>query len=416
MGNLRKFSYTVRKSPSGNDTAVPGVRRSAGLGIDCRGGATGCSSARMVVRRRERLLLVLVLLVRTSQGIFGLGRSRPRRSSFGLQVASEYLDFGKVPVQENFPWTLPIQNTSPRDVEVLDIKTSCGCASIEPRSLVIPAGKTVSVRFTLDLTTQEPKAAVLHSREFAMQVVPVIKGALAGIVNWQVQGRIWCPLVISPPTLEFAEGSLVKGTPFEFKSVRVVSQQPLKNLMPEYEPTFARAHVVPVVGDACRFQLNLAPAETLGVGEHEFAVMLKGIAQNGTVLPSVPLSVSAHVAHDVQLVPAEIRFHAVTVGDTARETVVLHSRTGKSFRVAEVRAEPENIHVEWLPEPRQARVSLHATRQGPQRGAVQFAVHQERPEGTYYELTCPVLCHVAAGKPTPNPGEKGDRPFDGTMD
>jgi len=321
-----------------------------------------------------------------------------------------------VPVQENFHWTLPIQNMSSRDVEVLDIKLSCGCASIEPQCLVIPAGEAVNVHFSLDLTTRDPKAAALHSREFAMQVVPMIKGALPGVVAWQVQGRIWCPLVLSPPTLEFAEGNLVKGTPFDFKSVQVVSEQPLKELVPECEPALAHARVVPVETDVRRFQLNLAPSETLAVGEHEFTVMLKGITQTGTVLPYMSLNVLARVMHDVQLVPAEIRFHAVERGDTPQETVVLRSRTGKAFRVAEVHAEAEGVRVELLPGGRRARVSPRAPRQGAYRGAVRFVIDQEEAEGSY-EISCPVLYHVAAGQAASGPGEsagKGDPSSDGT--
>src|SRR5712691_6122205 len=70
-----------------------------------------------------------------------------------LKVAAERLNFGITWEQPEFKWTVPIRNNSDREIEIENFVKSCNCASIEPRSLVIPAGETRDVQLTFDLRT-----------------------------------------------------------------------------------------------------------------------------------------------------------------------------------------------------------------------------------------------------------------------
>lgn len=187
-----------------------------------------------------------------------------------LKVAPERLDFGEVWVQDKFQWTLPITNTSSEPVEVLDIRSSCSCTSIEPTSLVIAPGATVDVKLTLDLTTLDPKEAAKDIRPFDMRVVPVIKGGLAQYTGWEVQGVVRNPLAFVPPSVDFGDDAVIqgKGSMTSGLVVEVTAHASTKALAVECDQ--ATIQVEKVNQQESRFRLTVRPHNELPAGPFKF--------------------------------------------------------------------------------------------------------------------------------------------------
>lgn len=74
----------------------------------------------------------------------------PSPGQFGLVIATKYLNFGEVWEDERFPWTLPIENRSSKEVR-LELRSSCNCLATVPSSLTIPAGEQRDIVLTMDL-------------------------------------------------------------------------------------------------------------------------------------------------------------------------------------------------------------------------------------------------------------------------
>jgi len=293
-------------------------------------------------RGAKRLLLIVAALALVSLVGHWWGRKHITAGfrNAHLEVDPQQLDLGEVWEQNGFCWTLPIRNLSRRDVAVSRFIGSCRCVDVTPRSLVIPAGKTAEVRLALDLTTGDPRQTAPHSRPFSIQIVPVIENGLPQYQGWELEGLVRRAFRLSSPSVTFGD-SLVSGEPFPARTVEVTANVRLGRLTAEPELEAPAAVTLERAEEAGRYLLRVAPEETAVVGRHDFNVLLKGVTETGERLPPFPIPVMMEVVDDIQTVPASVPFGSLPLGESAEETVVLRSRTGKSFEVVKADADPK---------------------------------------------------------------------------
>src|SRR5688500_15085731 len=96
------------------------------------------------------LLGVVVLLVAGSA--VGKRQLVEANSRSALSIDPHHLDFGERDAQKDFHWTLPIRNRGPASVQVVALRTSCACSSVDPKSFELQPGEEISVTLRLDLT------------------------------------------------------------------------------------------------------------------------------------------------------------------------------------------------------------------------------------------------------------------------
>jgi hypothetical protein len=128
--------------------------------------------------RRTRRTFTLVALIATLA--IGLGRAfqpaatppKPGSRAALLSSPRDGGNFGEAWEDQRFVWKLPLTNTSPEPVRVLDVRTSCTCVSAEPRSFALQPGATRELTLVLDLTPRAiEKAGTV--RPFAVDVAVV---------------------------------------------------------------------------------------------------------------------------------------------------------------------------------------------------------------------------------------------------
>lgn len=354
-----------------------------------------------VFSRSRQVAACLVVLTSFTLAGFWLGSRQDTSGATtgGLTIAEEALDFGEVWAQRDFQWTLPIHNRTGTDIEILDIRASCQCALVDPRSCVIPAGRAVPVRLELDLTTADLEEASRPSRPFDVELLPVVKGRSTGEVRWRVEGRVHrYPLVLSPPFLDFGE-SLVQGSPSPRGIVNVKCSQPVTSLTAQCDESLAAVRVRQPDKGRGEFQVEVSPRSNLSKGKHDFTVDLKAVLKDGKrerELPALPLRVTVHVTSGVQVVPRNIMFGGAKVGEIVEDTVTFSSRA-KGFVVSEVeRGAADSFEVTPIGESQDGarlfRVLQRVSKVGFQRSEVAFLVREEGTEQSY-EVSIPIYYH-----------------------
>ncbi len=285
------------------------------------------------------------------------------------------LQFGEVWEDTAFPWTLQVHNTGRKPIRIASFSHSCSCATIEPRSLVIPAGETHELKLTIDLAdtdvgSDEP------TRQFRLQLWPQLE--LGGSVRyeWTVRGVVRKPVRLGQKWLDV--GEVPEGNqPILPKRATVKALIPLRQLTVSCTSSAFQAVVRHRPGDLSVFDLEVAPCRTLPPGPIKFDIVVVPELPDGKRLSPKRLPVVGYILSDIKASPPEGVFGARSVGETVEETVTLHSLTGQTFAVSGVTAEGEGLSVRRLEvetgEPT-FQIQQRITKPGEQTSSVVFMV------------------------------------------
>ena len=286
------------------------------------------------IRWWQAVLLLCLFVSATGLGIYwGQTHIVAGIENGFLEVDPEHLDFGEVWVQDKFQWTLPITNTSSEPVEVLEFRTTCACTSIEPKSVVIPAGETVAIQLTVDLTTVIKSGVTAEDVEpFSMRVVPLLRNGLAQYSGWELKGRIMSPIVGGLPLLVFDDEVIAGAVPAS-ATITIRCRQFVEGIDCERSSNgnIASVRIERVDELKAVYALSVTLSPNTPPGTLTERLMLNFTTANGQHMPSVPLSIRARVVSDIQLSPPEIALGRMAVSALAEETVTVSSRSGRPF-------------------------------------------------------------------------------------
>lgn len=260
----------------------------------------------------------------------------------GLVADPRFLDFGEVWEDADFHWKLPIRNVTAQVIEILDFVTSCTCVSLRPRSFSLAPGETKEVEMSLDLT---PRLRLPQGQEvFEASLLPKIKGALPRTQGWLLRGRVRELLKFNPPAAAF--GDLIRGQTVPSILVKIETSLPLRKLSTEGKENHVCVSVVQK--EPRRFELSVIPADTLPAGPFRLEVPLQPSGEDGKMLPAKELIVMGIMHEDVEPTPSPLILGAVPIGQTAKETIVLKSITGKSFKVEKIQPLSNDLRVDLI--------------------------------------------------------------------
>jgi hypothetical protein len=289
------------------------------------------------------LAIAILLLSCATAYWLGASGNNHRPQNAGLRVAEERLQFGTVWEGQSFEWTLPIENPTGTDIEILDWATSCTCLAVKPRTLVVPGRGVSNVVLTIDVPNSRPRESESTLRNLEVGIRPLIRTRLPGQGGWTVHGQLRRLLRMNPPAVSFGE-RLVRGTPFSAEKVMVTSEIPLERLDVKCPASYASVDREPIDG-ANKYMVALHPQESLLAGHFQFDIVLQAVPQDGATVPPVRLHVDGTVMEDVQSSPRALWFGARPVGSGCSETVILRSSSGRAFQVEGVETSSPSIAV-----------------------------------------------------------------------
>lgn len=359
-------------------------------------------------RGSSRGWFVILLALAITAGVLGavlFRRTETSRTGTNqvLHIAPELLDLGHLWDNTRFPWTLHLRNETAEEIEVVEIKNSCNCVSVEPKSFVVPGGGSTAVELLLDLHSKDPDDASRPWWSYETELVAITKTHLPEENLWGLRGRVYrYPLIALPAPVDFAE-LLVAAYAFPSMTVDVECLRPTADLSARCDESMAAVRVKRVEETPQRYRLEISPREDLPAGEHRFSVHLRPkIAANHVPpgledIPELELPVIANVCRDVYVSPSHIAFGAVTVDEVAEQIVMLSSRHRKPFSVQVAESGTSSVAPVTVDSGGDSldccfRVSQQATESGPQSTEVRFTVEQQGGKASY-EIVLPVSYH-----------------------
>ncbi len=339
--------------------------------------------------------LGLILLAVVCGLAYWLGStSRGERSIGGLVVPDGCLDLGEIWESDNYQSILPIRNTTGQDVDILDFISSCNCVSVEPPSLMIPAGHAREVRLTFDLKLGS-RVSRESRRTLAVGIAPRLRNSnpgdqISSPFAWMIRAIVRSRATVDPPALSFWDDCVRGHTP-PARTVRLTAHVPVVAVQPRYDPAVLSVWVRKAPGEGAGvFFLEVRPSPTLPSGAFALPVSVYLRTAEAQTVYGTTLQVEGVMREDIAAVPDQVFLGAQDLGASVTETVVLRSAAGHPFDVLSFDAngggtiEPAKID---LATAKAFKVTHICSREGDQRFTVTFTV---RAKGQDNEITVPV--------------------------
>lgn len=289
----------------------------------------------------------LGMLVLLGAGGYLIARTRVfwSRPDAAVVVDSRHLDCGEAWAQHEFLWSLPIRNTTGREIRLEFPKNEWppGCSSIEPASLTLPARGEAAAVLTLDLVRIADVVISEPRRRFSLTIVAEPEIPAGDKVRWDLTGVVRTPFRFSAPAMDFQE-SLAHGFPFSARSVRIVCNEPVENIAVDGDPSIAAVTRVKSPNPNTReYVVSVRPHAHLPLGDHAFFLNVRAQLADRTLTPSIRLPVRAPVLENIRILPNLCQLGALKLGTEAEETLRLESRSEAPFSIVGVEPDSESV-------------------------------------------------------------------------
>jgi len=260
-----------------------------------------------------------------------------------LSIEAASLDFGSVWNSEKFEWAVPIRNASAFPIDVGRLEGSCTCTSVSPSSFVLKPSEEVRVtlRYNLFSRTRQNSDATVP---FDDLLSAFVSGDERPLARWHIRGLVKNAFICKPTQLDFGD-TLVAGRAYPARGIDVTCFQPCRDLVVSADERNVAVVAKNPSGDGLHFQVAVALGTTLESGTHKFKLSLGAVLASGERTPCVSIPVEARILPDLQIFPSLAHFGDLMVGQSREETIVLASRSGRSFDVPNVDAASKNLEI-----------------------------------------------------------------------
>jgi hypothetical protein len=326
-------------------------------------------------------------------------------------VENTALDLGAIWEQAEYVHDLLIHNQSPVTEEIQDILPSCGCLSVEPRSLKIPSRGTARVRLKIDLVSRKPSEIGLAERPLVVEIWPLRKGSPQRQGGWQVRGIIKSRVTLDVLDLDFGDEPVRGQLPLSRK-VNATIQVPDAKLRVRAIPESVIVVAQPRIGSANTFELTIAPKSLLAAGSFRCEVRIDLVRSSGKQLSGVVLPVSGRMRPEVRALPSRLVFGPKRIGETVEATVTLQAPTGEDWVVDHMEMESDDVRVARFANPRILsrqvfRIRQRISQTGLQSSMVRFFVRKGQAEPV--PLTMEITYDGDKDGIVSETGDKGDK-------
>ena len=250
-----------------------------------------------------------------------------------LMVDEQYLSFGEAWEQKDFKWIIPVENRSGKEKVVRYFASSCGCVSVEPKSVRIPPSGKVNVTLTFDLTKAFPARSDDGVQSLYVKVVPVLNNQVRPEGGWTFCGRVRRLATFTPASIQLWAG-LYHGRTDIHRSVDVLLHVPAKKVVAKSSSPFLSTSLVRRALD--RYQLDLVFSNQAPAGSFDHSVQLSITDEDGREKAGPKLEVKGMVNEEVEAIPGHVSFGAARVGTTLSENVHLKPGTKEGIRLVGV--------------------------------------------------------------------------------
>lgn len=252
-----------------------------------------------------------------------------RSLSGSRDIPTFALDLGEVSQQRDHRFLLDITNTTMHPLFISRLQSSCGCITVAPTNLTVPANSTKSVRLTFDFA--DVNGPISH---FAATLTAYRQEDIVEVPHcrWNLAAKIRSAYTVSPKTLNLGGAKcLQEAMPGCAHLVEIECHEPIEDLFAFSSPNWLAVQTL--VGDVKgHYRLEVTPRSTIPPGDFTCQIVVVGISPAGNLLRGTRVRVVGIVEADVRATPSRLSFGLVT-GAAAVGRVVLSSRRGTPFVV-----------------------------------------------------------------------------------
>lgn len=354
------------------------------------------------------VILIVIVVFKGNQYGLPFGDSNPTPSERilpALVVDSSYLDFGTVWEQEQFEWSIPIENRSDAAITVESFRSSCLCTDVTPRRFVIPANGSRTIQVTLDLTEKDnhllDPLAPLTPRPFSVTIEPILTPppSTTHLIAWQLKGRVQPAYQLQQEIIDFGQRSVL-AQPFEVESVPVLCDEQVQDIRVDCNADWVACTVQR--NSRTSFNIQVTPYYGMPAGYYPGTLRIFGITRTGEPLPEKRLSVAAHILGDIQPTPPQLLWPAKPIGQLIEDSLELRSLTNRDFTIDRIETDSDKVEVLLIPgdplsaNSRRVQVRYVISRAGDQKETIRFHV---TPVGEVSEVITVTLVVTGAEPP-----------------
>ncbi|MEK7857477.1 MAG: hypothetical protein AAB288_15415, partial [Acidobacteriota bacterium] len=166
--------------------------------------------------------------------------------------------------------------------------------------------------------------------------LPVEKG-------WQIHGKVGKPVLLEPDHIDFEE-SLVRGMPFVSKRATATINAPFQSFEVACKKEGFSVRVERK-DQSHTMDITVTPRADLPAGRFQFPIELNGIPGADAHVYHATLKVVGRVIEDCYASPMSISHGSRKLDDSATETLVLRSHSGKLFTVEGIKTSTSQLIV-----------------------------------------------------------------------
>ena len=298
-------------------------------------GAVGDSSCRHVSWRLRRGSFVFGLVVFSALALpLWLAFLKPS-ADCPIEIPKASLDFGVAWEQDSFEWRLPVTNLTDECIEIVAFRTSCHlCSSIYPQRLVLEPRKQQSVTLTLNLGRPHNSLPSLSARDFSVSLVPLFRNVLKETRRFTVIGRVQ-PLIQQNGGVFNFDHELIIGQPLKAMSITLNVVPDVLHLDAATDDSLAVV-TLEHKNEQPEYELTAILRSNTSPGPFEIPVKLVPRGRDGERLPPSTVRFTGAVVPDIRLMPGSLVLGSQAVGELVERHVVVESRTGSDFSIADV--------------------------------------------------------------------------------
>jgi hypothetical protein len=252
---------------------------------------------------------------------------------------------GTIWEDEQFAWTVPIENHEATPIEVASFGTSCNCLSVEPSSFVLAPGERRELRMRINLTSQ-----VKDTGEVAVGLWARLKkdnrepGESLG-PEWMIVGQVRRVLKFNRRLFYVGQHSEL-AQPLPVQTIPLEVLVPLQSLSAECDLAGFTTKVEAVKEGKALLELRSVTPRPLG--PFEGSISLNPVLKGAQHLPVQRLHFEGRIVPDVEAVPPEVLVGGRALGETIEDVVLLRSLTGRELVNVRAEAEGEGLAIEAL--------------------------------------------------------------------
>jgi hypothetical protein len=319
----------------------------------------------------------------SSQSSSGLHDPPRSKASHGKEPA--VIEIGDIWESPTQTIRVPFRNSTASILEVSDVRLSCGCVKIDPRSFSVSPHAQFEATATVDLTHRTPDDLGRSSRPLVLTFEPLVRTPNSQSGSFQIRGTIRSRATSDRLDLHFGD-SCIKGAPAVCRTLAVTVHVPARTITARTEPNLARVQFQKKDGTDGQFTLAVEPDLELEAKSYATKLVVGVVDDAGTEQYGFSIPVTFDILPAKPLFPRRVFLPTGPVGKPVQTRLHSSAEARTSIRVEAIESSSNELTAEiergTKDDAPSIFVTVTATKRGPGTVLLVVLVRHVQDDGT----------------------------------